>query len=241
MYCKEDLELKLLRGKPIDIGIGTIYPLTLDEINQIGYSKYNFYITLLLIDKDSLKKADVDISDFSSFDIIYQICLVDKQFKENYFNMLEIFFKETIQIGNGFFYFGNLNEKRIIFRDNFNQIIEILKQINNITTKDEELNPADARAKEILEKRKKAREIVAKVKNAEDNNEPLTLADLVSILCANGNNINLLNVWDLTFYQFNNQFNRMKMLEDYDINIRSLMAGADPSKIELKHWMSKIK
>jgi hypothetical protein len=32
----------------------------------------------------------------------------------------------------------------------------------------------------------------------------------------------------------------MKMLEDYDINIRSLLAGAKPEDIELKHWMSKI-
>ena len=33
----------------------------------------------------------------------------------------------------------------------------------------------------------------------------------------------------------------MKMLDEYDINIRSLLAGAKSEDIELKHWMSKIK
>ena len=41
-------------------------------------------------------------------------------------------------------------------------------------------------------------------------------------------------------YQFNNQFNRMQMIEDYDINIRSLLAGADSKKIQLKHYIRPI-
>lgn len=249
MFSKEDLELKLLRGKPLDIGIGIIHPLTLDEIVELGYSRYNHYLTLLTIDKSYLENqgVDIDLSEIKNFDIIYENCLHHKDFLKEYFDMLELFFKEPVSIGDGFFYFGDINEiisgesKRVIYRDNFDEIVELIKQLNNISSMDTDLNPANAKAKEILEKRQKAREVLAKVKNADGDSEPLTLSDLVSILCANGNNINLSNVWDLTIYQFNNQFNRMKMLENFNINIRSLLAGADPQKVELKHWMSKIK
>jgi hypothetical protein len=33
---------------------------------------------------------------------------------------------------------------------------------------------------------------------------------------------------------------RMKMMEDFGINIQQLIAGADSKKMDLKHWMSKI-
>ena len=92
----------------------------------------------------------------------------------------------------------------------------------------------------MLEKRRKARERLNKAKNNDSDGERLTLDDLVSIVCANGNGINIFNVWDLSFYAFNDQFNRMKMFDDYQISVQSLLAGADPNEIELKHWMSKI-
>lgn len=246
-YNKEDIELLLLFGQEIDIDIGKIYPLKLKDIIKLGYSKYNVYLSLLLLDKNNLNNTNdinIDLSQYSNFDVVYSICMVDEKFKQSYFTMLELFFKETIYLGGDIFYFGEFNKgkdnNRIINKDNFDEIIELLKVVNNISSIEDDLNPADARTKELLEKRKKVREMVAKAKSKDNDGEPLTLSDLVSSLCANSNSINLFNVWDLTIYQFNNQFNRMRMLEDYDINIRSLLAGGDPEKINLKHWMSKI-
>jgi len=119
--------------------------------------------------------------------------------------------------------------------------MNIIKLQNCLNKKsEEEENPASEKARQILERQKRARALLAKAKGSEDN-ETLTLADLVSILASHGNGVTPLNVWDINFYWFNNQFNRMKMFEEYDINIRSLLAGAKSEDVDLKHWMSKIK
>ena len=49
------------------------------------------------------------------------------------------------------------------------------------------------------------------------------------------------DVCEYDFFQFNNQFNRMKVVEDFKVNVQSLLAGADSKSIKLKHWLSKLK
>lgn len=248
MILKDDLELIMLSGKKIDVGIGYLYPLTIGDITEIGYSKYNQYLNTIAFTLDDIRKVYDLKEDATIFTFIVFYCLTDEDYKNTLLKTLSLFFKEEVKFYTsddeyGYFYLGNIEDNRKINELNFEYIQYLIKRMNNITKEDyEEENPSDARAKEILEKRKKARDLVAKAKSKDsDDGEPLTFADLVSILASNGNGVTPFNVWDMNIYLFNNQFNRMKMLDDYDVNIRSLLAGADPKKIELKHWMSKIK
>ena len=93
----------LLFGEEIDIGICKLYPLKLKEIVKLGYSKYNYYISLILIDKSILQNENTDLNDIDNFEVIYGLCNYDEQFKNNYFNMLKLFSKETIKLSDGFF------------------------------------------------------------------------------------------------------------------------------------------
>ena len=104
-------------------------------------------------------------------------------------------------------------------------------------------NPDNEMCRSILEKRKKAREKLAKAKarqSEDEDGEPLTIVDLISIY-AQAEHMKPEEVFQYDVYQFNNQFNRMKIFKDYDVNIQALLAGAKSEEIDLQHWLSKIK
>ena len=226
-----------------------VYPFTVGDIKNLGgETVFNSYLGVLTVDKDRLFKNEEDSAnkppDITNFELVYTICGTDENFRNMYLKAMSFILKENVGICNIGFYVGDLETNRIIDSKNYDELVYIVKLQNCIEKIDGGIvdNPGSEKARELLEKRKKLRERLNKAKNkdSDGDGEPLTLADLVSILCANGNGINLFNVWDLSFYAFNDQFNRMKMFEDYQVNVQSILAGANPDEIELKHWMSKI-
>lgn len=251
-------KLKLLAGEPIKFyDIGYIHPFTIGDIKNIGgEEQFNIYLNVLTMNKDMLKvpqdeENDVDndkqfeeLNDITNLDLICLLNMSDSYFHSTYIKAMNFIFKEEVNLTEYGIYIGKLEEGKLIDSKKYDELIEIIKIQNCLQKQDniDEMNPSSDKARELLKKRKKLREKVNQLKNkdGENDGEPLTIDDLVSILCANGNGINVFNVWDLSFYTFNDQFNRMKMFEDFQINVHSLLAGADPNEIELKHWMSKI-
>ena len=67
-----------------------------------------------------------------------------------------------------------------------------------------------------------------------------TLADLVSIL-ASGFGLTMADVMKYDIYQFNDQFNRLKIMDDYEVNVQALLHGAKKENVNLTHWITKIK
>jgi hypothetical protein len=50
----------------------------------------------------------------------------------------------------------------------------------------------------------------------------------------------MLNVWDLTYYAFQDQLKRMSWREEFDINTRASLAGAKLDKNKLSHWIKSM-
>ena len=66
------------------------------------------------------------------------------------------------------------------------------------------------------------------------------MADLISIF-AEAEHMPLQDVYEkYDIYQFNNQFNRLKIMDDFHVNIQALLAGAKDSDFKIQHWLSKI-
>lgn len=244
-------ELKLLAGVPYEIEGFKAHCPTIRDIMEIGESEYQTYLGALSLGVNSLDiredNASSEYDDLEDIDVIFLVIYNDEYYKNTFLKALRFFLKDDFNVSLSedglIIYAGRIEEEKYLSRNTLEYVLNIIKIQNCIINKDNiaDENPSDERAKRILEKMKEAREKLAKVKNKNgDGSDTLSFSDLVSILCSNGNGINPFNVWDLNIYMFNNQFNRMKMLEDYDINIRSLLAGADSEKIDLKHWMSKI-
>ena len=67
------------------------------------------------------------------------------------------------------------------------------------------------------------------------------MADLISIF-AEAEHLPLQDVYNkYDIYQFNNQFNRLKIMDDYHVNIQALLAGAKSEELHMQHWLTKIK
>ena len=77
----------------------------------------------------------------------------------------------------------------------------------------------------------------AKKKNGETDIE---LSDLIASLAIGNNGYNMLNVWDLTYYAFQDQLKRMSWREEFDINTRASLAGAKLDKDKLSHWIKTM-
>lgn len=111
----EDISLKLLTGKPIDINIAKVYPLKINDIVELGEDKYNSYLNLLLfdvdlleIDQNALEEAQVD--KFTTYHFLLLGSIRDKHFKDKVIEAFECFLKEKIIFNaDGFFYIKHKN------------------------------------------------------------------------------------------------------------------------------------
>lgn len=229
-------ELELLRGKPIKIQFFTVHPLTLNEIVDLGEERYQELLNLIFFDPKRLDLADKpELQELSSFVLYSLILMQEDKLRKDLQLALTLFLKEDFRFHNGIF----LNAKdQGIVESVWEEMKNVLALQNGLKLEKEEYKPTNKQAEEFIEKMKKIKEEVHRLKSKKE--DIITLADLVSAFCAKSTNINIFNVWDLTYYQFQNQLQRIQIVEGYDISIRSLLAGADSKKIELKHWISKI-
>ena len=129
-----------------------------------------------------------------------------------------------------------LNEKNY---DDFRKILKHRNCLFDLADIEDE-NPANDMAAKLLAKKK---ELQAKLRKAKSNNneDGISMADLISIF-AEAESMPLQDVYkNYDVYQFNNQFNRLKIMDDYKVNIQALIAGAKSEDVKLQHWLSKIK
>jgi hypothetical protein len=236
----DDVKLKLLAGLGFDVdGIGMIEPLKLIDIVKIGYSKYEMMLGNLIFDVEDLKNEDLDINNLDTFTIIASNILYGKsdEYTKMILDAFKFFLKREVSIFNDGVNFGfMIGQDSFIDKYAFEDIKKILKWQNCVKKESDEFaNCINSKAEEIKQKILKGR------KSLVSDKEQIHFSDLVSAVAAHGNNnLNIINIWDITMYQFNNQFARMQMIEDYDINIRSLLAGAKSEDIKLTYYIRKI-
>ena len=157
-----------------------------------------------------------------------------------------MFFKRKVSFHEkyGFIIGENDEDIKVLNDRNYDEFRLILKERNCLIDLDETEdvdNPANEMARKLLEKQKMLREKVRRAKQARGDDEGLTMADLISIF-AEAEHMPLQDVYDnYDVYQFNNQFNRLKIMDDFHVNIQALLAGAKSDEVKLQHWLSKIK
>jgi len=131
---------------------------------------------------------------------------------------------------------------RVIHRDNFDEVIQVMKLQNGIAkvNKEDIENPADEETRKLMEQMKENREKVNRMKSLEqpDGDDSIDIADIISAVSSKSNSINKFNIWDLTLYQLYDEYGRLELIDNYDVSVRAIMAGAE--KVELNHWSGKI-
>jgi hypothetical protein len=240
-----DLKLNLLSGDPLYSDEIGIKPLTLREINKIGYSKYMNLIGLLTIDKKLLVGEDPELNKLTLFEIILISGIKDLQ--DAFIEALSVFLgevKEDVIINNLGIIFNakkmDHKKSKIINKDIFHDIVQIIKYQNCITQTNvvyERPVEEDEHTRRIKEKIKKSNQKIEEIKKKQSEND-ISFYEIVSSVSTKSNTYNKHNVWDLTIYQLYDEYKRLEAISSYEISTMAMVQGA---KIDdLKHWSSKF-
>jgi hypothetical protein len=235
MFDEITLKTKFLLGKPIELdGIGKLHQLTLDEILDIGFPKYNSFLGVLCISKEEiLEELKIEDQDFEPFDFIVANCIHSEEYKELVCKALSAFLKSDVTFNQeGYFEIGELIDCRILHKQNFNFFIDIVKQQNCIREKPKLPECKNEAQRQYYEKLKEVR---AKKEQFENKN---SFYDIVSSLCSRHNSINVFNIGDFNIYQIIDQYKRLVMIDEYFISVDSRMHGASED-VTVTHWSDK--
>lgn len=234
-----DLELKLCSNDPIYIDGVPIFPIPLKTVAEVGYCRFNAELRILCLTTDDVKVlTGDDISDVGIYTYLVGNALRDEE-------MMNAILFWLSQITRSKIIFST---KRLCFtsgafdisKENFDDIQMVIRNRNGLQDiNEEEENPANEAARRVLQRRKEERLKRRKAKT-QDDESAITLADLISIL-ANGLGMTMQNVMEYDLYQFNDQFNRLKIMDDYDVSVQALLHGAKKEDVHLTHWITKIK
>ena len=237
-----DTRLKLLANLPIDVGNGIhFHTPTLEEIIQIGESRYNELLSIMLLDKRSIESLAEDET-ITNFHILYANCYHSSEFMEAFKESAQFFFKEEVHRSpehlGVFFYFGDILEERFINEENFEFIQSLIMVANNVSFKEEDYDPFNERARKLVEEIKQIKEEVAKKKEKIDDFE-----SKISGL-AWKSNMNIFDVFKLSIYQFYDGLLRLEQVDSYQFTLTGVYAGtvsSDKIKMSDLHWTKKLK
>ena len=237
--CSKDIALRLCSSDPIYVDGVPIYPLALRKIAKIGYERFSEEMKFLCLNESDISLlAKKDISDVGLYVYLVGVALKDSDLMNKLVFWLSQITHSQISFSRKKMCFcGDSFE---IKKENFQDIQNVIRLRNGMQDiTEEEENPDNDAARRVLLRRKEERLKRKKIKTP-DEESALTLDDLVSIF-ASGMKMSMDEVMKYDLYQFNNQFNRLKIMDDYEVNVLALLHGAKKENVNLTHWITKIK
>lgn len=253
MSSTDSKVMRYLHGLPVIFeDICLVYSPKLHEIAADGLDNFYQYISATQITKPT-KLEDLEIkkllSPLSDFEYLLLLTQMDKDDYKLIKNAFEFFTKEKVTFITNppSIVFGPVNEKRILTKENFYNFQEEVKLACAMRDPHEDTieflesdSPRVRALKEQMLRGRKEREEAKRRQRKRDGGGELELSDLIASLAIGNNSYNLINIWDLSYYAFQDQFKRMSWHEEFDINTRASLAGAKLDKNKLSHWIKTM-
>lgn len=215
---------------------------TLKEISMCGEQEYLSSCGLITVSKDILPIEDENVlSNINNFQIFMTAMLDERLSKKrsSFIKVLGIVFPNyKINFTPNSIFLKQGEQLVTIDKNNFDAFQQTLIDIFCLGKQQSQtngFNPKGKKGKEIAEKLMKARQKVAKEKGLENSS---VLGQQISCL-AIGQNIPLTTIVNYTLYQILDQMERYQLYITWDLDIRSRLAGAKPTK-ELENWMKVL-
>lgn len=219
-----------------------IYPLSINEIADLGYNTYNRYVGLLTMDEptiaDTIKEKTgekVPIEQIRPLGYLLTSAALNETFLLELQNSFSTFIKEEVLLlpKINAIVIGNPADRRLITEENFRDFQDILRLQNDreVTEPPPENETYGQRKMRLL------REQVAAVKRkqAQKNGEKQSFAELMEIAETFGISA------EHSLYAYYKLVRRFKLKEKWDQDIQMLCAGADSSKIKTQYWGESLK
>ena len=246
---------QLLRGKPVKVkGIGTLVPPTLGSIfelsdNEENIDKYNLFINILLIELPQF----LEIAKLKSFYSqlpdevqcqcsLFNLLLLKPDIRQTLFECLSFFIAEKIEYCDKEYCFKVIDNKGqtigVINNDNFESVRNNLLRLNCVNKKHEEkLKFKDEKARQVYLRCQKGREEFQKAKP--QNDKKYNLINLVEYVATKSHSYNFFNIWDLTIYQFNVEFQRINFYNQVDTYTKRWSTWGE-DKFDFSVWYENI-
>ena len=248
------IDEKILLGFPIDFkDICQVYPPTVNDV--VGNKNFGIYQSLFTMTQEELDKAFLQDERANYVPTPFQYLLInyyqDEKVRQKIHEAFTFFIHEPVTIVPEIemLLIGksedeldpdvDLEEPRLLTEENYFEFQNMIRQVMGVEMEKppgpEEEN-LDPRIKRYKMKIKKSEEILKK-KRAK--NAP-TLGTLLTAICCMGIGLNPLNIGEISYACVHWLITMEQQKEEYDIDIRALLAGADSKKVKPKYWIKNI-
>ena len=218
-----------------------IHPLKIGDLLALE-RKYDMFLKTLTIDKNFImkifsdKKIEINVDQCPTpLRYILESANIDDNFLLELQTAFSTFIREevTILYNSQQIIIGDPKEKRILNESNFSDFQAILRLQNKIPAIEVIPEDESPRAKRFREKR----ELRDAIKNKQESKKAPNFSTLMSALCAYGIGITPFNIKDLSIYAFYSLLSINGSKERYNTEMNYIYAGADPKKLNPKHWI----
>lgn len=253
MNLTDDMILKFQKGTPVFLeDICAIYPATIGEIVDEGYSNFEKYLSILITEKPTITdKKDPELKqlleNLTDFQFLLMMTQIDFETNATVRQAFKFFTHEDVifSMDPAQIVLGPIEENHLLTEEKFYDFQRILRKMYFLDATEEEIiiySTDDAATKRIKMQMRANREKVKKAnaKKAKQENSNLNFSDLIGSITINNCGLNIVNIWDVTYYAFHDQLKRMGWRDQFNINNRAALAGAKLKKSQLKHWMRSI-
>lgn len=236
----KDIDLALFTG--VDIPVPScqliIHQPTMKEISMIGEKVFLSGINILCINRNDFIREEKNLSNTTNFQIFLTIMKEKEavEVKKAILDSLSLILPNTNITITPRALLLNFNETNIIIDEgNFEDFQSVLRQVFCLNRKEEDYNPANEQARRIAEKIKKNKKRIAHLKGEDVGS---FFARQLSILSV-GLHYPIQDLINCTVYQIYDLLERYNLYVNWDIDIRSRLAGGknDGKPID---WMKNI-
>ena len=223
----------------------------LKDIAAEGLERFYQYLSLMTIRKPVVEDKELQklLSPLSDFEYLVLLAQMDTE-NHKAINAAFKFFtddKALFVSEPASIVLGDPQEKRILTKDNFQGFSDLVATAcamhdpkeNSIEFLESD-TPQVRALKEKMLKGRRDREERKRKERKNDGEKDLELSDLIGSLTIGSNAYNMVNIWDLTYYAFQDQLKRMSWHEEFNINTRASLAGAKLDKSKLSHWIKSM-
>ena len=240
-----DYTMALMTG--VDIAVPelqlTLHQPSIKEISMIGEQEFFIGIQVLTVKKNLYIQDEAVLAQTSNFQI-FMTMINEKQMADKKSAVLQVLsliipkFKVVFTPRSMILNSPEVNIT--IDEDNFEFLQNVLiAQFCLSGSGQENFNPKSKKAQEIAQKLMKARQKVAAQKAVENGSDKSMFNQYLSILTIGLNSMSLFDLMELTMYQLYDLIERYVLYINWDIDIRSRMAGAKNDK-PVENWMKQI-
>jgi hypothetical protein len=248
------IDEKILLGYPIDFqDICQIYPPTVNDV--VGNKDFGIYQSLFTMTQEELDKAFLQDERVNQVPTPFQYLLInyyrDEEIRQKIHDAFTQFIHEPVTIVPEIemLLIGKTEEEldpnidldnpRLLTAENyfdFQNAIRIIMGGEPEKPPDPEEANLDPRIKRYKMKVKEHDDLIKKKKA---KNAP-TLGTLLAAICCMGIGLNPLNIGEMSYACVHWLVAMEQQKEEYDIDIRALLAGADSKKVKPKYWIKNI-